>query len=49
MNEQIEKKLEDLTVVELKSIAYDLINQIEINKQNLNVIQKRISELSESK
>lgn len=49
MSEQVEKKLEDLTVVELKSVAYDLISQLEINKQNLTVVQKRIAELSEAK
>ena len=47
--EQVEKKLEDLTVVELKSVAYDLISQLEVAKQNLTIVQKRIAELSETK
>ena len=33
--EQVEKKLEDLTVVELKSVAYDLLSQMEQAKHNM--------------
>ena len=47
--EQVEKKFEDLTVVELKSVAYDLLSQMEQAKHNLSVVQKRIQELSETK
>lgn len=41
-----QKKFEELTVIELKSLAYDLISQSQQLQQDLVMVQKRIVELT---
>lgn len=41
-----QKKFEELTVVELKALAFDLISQSQTLQQDLVTVQKRIQELS---
>jgi len=40
-------KLEDITTVEAKALAFDCIQAIEMQQQNLRALQQRIAELSE--
>lgn len=40
-----QKKFEELTVVELKALAFDLISQSQKLQQDLVTVQKRIQEL----
>lgn len=40
----MEKKLSDLTVVELKALAYDQVAQIEFCQNNLRVINQELSQ-----
>lgn len=39
----MEKKLSDLTVVELKSLAYDELAKLESAQQNLKVLNQEIT------
>ena len=39
----MEKKLSDLTVVELKSLAYDELSKLETAQQNLRVLNQEIN------
>lgn len=39
----MEKKLSDLTVVELKSLAYDELAKLEVAQQNLRVLNQEIA------
>lgn len=39
----MEKKLSDLTVVELKSLAYDELAKLESAQQNLRVLNQEIT------
>ena len=39
----MEKKISDLTVVELKSLAYDELAKIELCQNNLRVLNQEIS------
>ena len=39
----MEKKLSDLTVVELKSLAYDELAKLETAQQNLRVLNQEIA------
>ena len=39
----MEKKLSDLTVVELKSLAYDELAKLEIAQQNLKILNQEIN------
>ena len=39
----MEKKLSDLTVVELKSLAYDELTKLETAQQNLRVLNQEIN------
>ncbi len=39
----MEKKLSDLTVVELKSLAYDELAKLESAQQNLRVLNQEIA------
>jgi hypothetical protein len=39
----MEKKLSDLTVVELKSLAYDELAKLETAQQNLRVLNQEIN------
>ncbi len=47
--EQQEKKFEELTVQELKALAYDELAKLELAQNNLKVINARISELLNKK
>ena len=38
-----EKQLSDLTVVELKSLAYDQISQLQMFQNNLNIINQELA------
>jgi hypothetical protein len=42
----MEKQLSDLTVVELKAIAYDQMAQIELAQNNLRVVNQELSRRS---
>jgi len=43
-------KLEDITTVEAcKALAFDCIQAIEMQQQNLRALQQRIAQLSEEK
>lgn len=39
-------EIEKLSIQELKAMAYDLINNLEKTQRQLNVVNKRIEELS---
>jgi hypothetical protein len=39
----MEKKLSDLTVVELKSLAYDELAKLETSQQNLRILNQEIN------
>jgi hypothetical protein len=39
----MEKKLSDLTVVELKSLAYDELAKLETAQQNLRILNQEIN------
>ncbi len=39
----MEKQISEFTLVELKSMAYDQISQLEICKNNLNVLNQEIA------
>lgn len=39
----MERQLQDLTVVELKAIAYDQMAQIELSQNNLRVVNQELS------
>ena len=39
----MEKKLTELTEVELKALAYDTIAQLQLHQNNLNVINQELS------
>ena len=39
----MERKLEDLTIVEIKSIAYDTIIQLQMTQQNLQIINEELA------
>ncbi len=39
----MEKKLSDLTVVELKSLAYDELAKLEAAQQNLRILNQEIN------
>lgn len=39
----MEKKLSDLTVVELKSLAYDELAKLETAQQNLRILNQEIA------
>jgi hypothetical protein len=43
----MEKKLSDLTVVELKSLAYDELAKLESAQQNLRVLNQEIAKRSQ--
>ena len=43
LNNHMEKKLSDLTVVELKSLAYDELAKLENAQQNLKILNQEIN------
>jgi hypothetical protein len=43
----MEKKLSDLTVVELKSLAYDELAKLESAQQNLRILNQEIAKRSQ--
>ncbi len=49
MEERTEKKIEDLTMQELKSLAYDELARLEVAQSNLRILNARIAELNKPK
>lgn len=46
MIENVQKKFEELSVQELKALAYDQFATLEVTQKNLKIINNRIAELS---
>lgn len=46
MTENVQKKFEELSVQELKALAYDQLATLEVTQNNLKLINNRIAELS---
>lgn len=44
----MEKKFEEMTVVELKALAFDLYIKYQQVQQDINIVQNRIKELTEN-